>query len=108
MLKVLGTGGFGKVVLVQHQGKFFAQKQILKIKTSEKEIELEKRIMKMSKCKFIVELCFALTDKEYHYLLMEPCLGGELMTLLQTKKHLSESHARFYGLGFFIKFLYKY
>ena len=57
-LKVLGTGGFGKVVLVQHQGKFFAQKQILKAKTSANELQLEKRIMKMSKCPFIVELCF--------------------------------------------------
>lgn len=96
-LKVLGMGGFGKVVLVQHGGKFFAQKQILKAKTSDKEIELEKRIMKMSKCDFIVKLCFALSDKDYHYLLMEPCLGGELMTLLQSRSHLTEPHARFYS-----------
>ena len=35
--------------------------------------------------------------RDYHYLLMEPCMGGELMTLLQTKKHLPESWTRFYG-----------
>ena len=83
-LKTLGVGGFGKVVLVQHQSKFFARKQILKenscqiynnsqfyykcdicnnfekAKTGEAEVELEKRIMKMSKCPFIVELVFAI------------------------------------------------
>ena len=94
---MLGMGGFGKVVLVQHGGQFFAQKQILKAKTSDREIELEKRVMKMSKCPFIVKLCFALSDKNYHYLLMEACLGGELMTLLQSRGHLTEPHARFYA-----------
>ncbi|CBY23785.1 unnamed protein product [Oikopleura dioica] len=96
-LKTLGIGGFGRVVLTQHQAKFFAQKQLLKEKVSDAEIDLEKRIMKNIKSSFIVELIHALSDRDYHYLLMEPCMGGELMALLQTKKHLPESWARFYG-----------
>ena len=37
------------------------------------------------------------SDKDYYYLLMEPCLGGELMTLLESKKRFSENHSRFYS-----------
>lgn len=77
-LKTLGIGGFGRVVLTQHQGtnskkqcfeikifqaKFFAQKQLLKEKVSDAEIDLEKRIMKNIKSSFIVELIHALSDR---------------------------------------------
>ena len=78
-LKTLGIGGFGRVVLTQHQGlknnqlfllivvdlgKFFAQKQLLKEKVSDQEIDLEKRIMKNIKSSFIVELIHALADRK--------------------------------------------
>ena len=45
------------------QGKFFAQKQLLKEKVSDAEIDLEKRIMKNIKSNFIVELIHALSDR---------------------------------------------
>ena len=45
------------------KGKFFAQKQLLKEKVSDAEIDLEKRIMKNIKSNFIVELIHALSDR---------------------------------------------
>ena len=86
-------------------------------------MSLEKNIMTSEMCKFIVRLHATLADKKFYYFLMgkiylvwssliyipEPCLGGDLMTLLQSKKYLSESWTRFYAAGLIeaIRFLHK-
>jgi hypothetical protein len=50
-------------VIINFKAKFFAQKQLLKEKVSDAEIDLEKRIMKNIKSSFIVELIHALSDR---------------------------------------------
>ena len=50
--------------------QFYAQKQILKSKTNELEMSLEKNIMTSEMCKFIVRLHATLADKKFYYFLM--------------------------------------
>ena len=45
---------------------------------------------------FIVKLYRTYHDSKYLYMLMEPCLGGELWTLLRRSKRFSDSSAAFY------------
>jgi len=107
-IRIIGEGGFGKVSLVNRGAEFYAQKQVLKKKTNALEVELEKEIM-TSDNQFIVKLHGMISDYEYHYFLMEACLGGDLMSLLQTKKFLPESQAKFYAAALIeaIRFLHK-
>ena len=108
--------------------EFYAQKQVLKKRTNALEVELEKEIM-TSESQFIVKLHGMISDFEYHYFLMgevfcieysikdprsttvfsEACLGGDLMSLLQSKKFLPESSTRFYAASVIeaIRFLHK-
>ena len=68
-IRIIGEGGFGKVSLVNRGAEFYAQKQVLKKKTSALEVELEKEIM-TSDNQFIVKLHGMISDYEYHYFLM--------------------------------------
>jgi len=97
-MSILGEGGFGKVELVKvrKQNRFYARKRIARTKINKKDMELEKTIMQTSECKFIVKLYYTLTDNYYVYLLMEPCLGGELWTHLKKYKKFPEERAQFY------------
>lgn len=68
-IRVIGEGGFGKVILVNRGAEFYAQKQVLKKRTNALEVELEKEIM-TSESQFIVKLHGMISDFEYHYFLM--------------------------------------
>ena len=52
----------------------------------------------MASCEseFIVKLYRTYQDSKYLYMLMEPCLGGELWTLLRRSKRFSDGAAAFY------------
>ena len=45
---------------------------------------------------FIVKLFRTFRDTRYLYMLMEPCLGGELWTLLRNQKKFDDDSSRFY------------
>lgn len=102
-LKVLGTGGYGKVMLVRQRstGKLYAQKQlkkasmIIRAKTVE-YTKAERQILEDVRHPFIVKLFYAFQDHSKLYLILEYAEGGELWSHLQTEKMFPEQTAAFY------------
>ncbi|BFZ53751.1 serine/threonine protein kinase psk1 [Savitreella phatthalungensis] len=103
-LKVLGKGGYGKVLLVKQKstGKLYAQKQLKKasvtIRTKTLEYtKAERQILQDVRHPFIVKLFYAFQDHRKLYLILEYAEGGELWTHLETEKMLGEQVAAFYA-----------
>lgn len=84
---ILGTGGFGRVLLVSHDSKFCALKCMSKSYVIESGLQehvlREREIMKELESPFIVALKATFKDKHNIYMLMESIMGGELFTYLQ-------------------------
>ncbi|OON20586.1 kinase domain protein [Opisthorchis viverrini] len=105
-LKTIGTmgvGGFGRVELVKlndSNGQSFALKKMKKnhiVRTKQQEHVInEKTILLEVNSEFIVKLWKTFRDSKYVYLLMEPCLGGELWTLLRDQFFFNETTTQFY------------
>jgi len=102
-IATLGVGGFGRVELVTagHSNNLaFALKKMKKneIQDSKQQQHIlnEKAIMASCESEFIVKLYRTYQDTKYLYMLMEPCLGGELWTLLRRSKRFSDGAAAFY------------
>jgi len=102
-IATLGVGGFGRVELVTagpSHDVAFALKKMKKneIQDSKQQQHIlnEKKIMQSCDSEFIVKLYRTYHDSKYLYMLMEPCLGGELWTLLRRSKRFSDSSAAFY------------
>ncbi|KAI0219454.1 cAMP-dependent protein kinase catalytic subunit beta [Lamellibrachia satsuma] len=106
--KTLGTGSFGRVMLVQHkQSKdFFAMKildkqKVVKLKQVEHTMN-EKRVLYSISFPFMVSLKFAFKDNSYLYMVLEFVTGGEMFSHLRrigrfSESHSSEPHSRFYA-----------
>lgn len=101
-IATLGVGGFGRVELVTAGPKSepFALKKLKKIQIKDvkqqQHILNEKAVMQTCNSPFIVRLYRTFSCKKYLYMLMEPCLGGELWTLLRNSRRFSDSTASFY------------
>jgi len=98
----LGVGGFGRVELVTAgpNNTPFALKKLKKIEINDvkqqQHILNEKEIMLGCNNPFIVQLHQTFHCPKYLYMLMEPCLGGELWTLLRNNRRFNDSTASFY------------
>ena len=102
-LKVLGTGTYGKVMLVRHKEsqKLYAMKVLKKAVIREKnQVEhtmTERRVLERIKHPFIVRMKYAFADKEKLYFVLEYCNGGELFFYLTNLRRFKEDAVRFYS-----------
>lgn len=88
-LKTLGTGSFGRVMLVQHKSssRFFAMKildkqKVVKLKQVEHTLN-EKRILQAITFPFLVNLEWHFKDNSNLYMVLEFVLGGEMFSHLR-------------------------
>lgn len=103
-IMVLGTGSYGKVLLVKQlsSGKLFAQKQLKKVSLlMNDEVNLtrtlnEKKILERVYHPNIVKLYYAFQDFNKVYLILEYLDGGELFYHLAQEQYLPETKASFY------------
>lgn len=103
LLKVLGKGAFGKVILAQKidNKKLYAIK-ILKKKDIIDQDQLEhtkaeKAILQHVNHPFVVGLEYAFQTPEKVYFVLEFMQGGELFQHLRSFKRFAEDQARFYA-----------
>ena len=115
-LKLLGTGSFGRVVLVRYTNNnaLYAMKILnkiqIKLKKQEEHTKTERNLMVKVKCPFIVNIKFAFQDDLKLYIVSDFMQGGDMFYHLHTeKKKFSESTAKFYIIELIlgIEFLHK-
>ena len=103
MLKVIGAGTWGKVMLVRHNEsqKLFAMKVIKRAKiTTQKQVEhtkTELRILERLDHPFIVKLKYAFHDPKKLTLVLDYCCGGELFFYIKACKRFKEDVVAFYA-----------
>jgi serum/glucocorticoid-regulated kinase 2 len=103
LLRRLGKGAFGEVILAQHKesSKLYAIKVLRKLDIIElgqlEHTKTEQKILTHVNHPFLVGLDFAFQTESRLYFVMEFMKGGELYTLLRRHKRLSEAQAKFYA-----------
>lgn len=105
LLKVVGRGAFGKVLLVRkkdgkHAGAIYAMKILVKahiIKNEQVEnTKSEQHILKEINHPFIVRLRYAFQNSDKLYLVMDYYPGGSMFYHLRKSKRFSEERTRLY------------
>ncbi|XP_003744747.1 cAMP-dependent protein kinase catalytic subunit alpha isoform X2 [Galendromus occidentalis] len=111
-IKTLGTGSFGRVMLVKHKsaGDYFAMKildkqKVIKLKQVEHTLN-EKKILQAVDFPFLVRLAYHFKDNSNLYMVLEYVQGGEMFTHLRKVGKFSEPHARFYAAQIVLAFQY--
>ena len=102
ILKTLGKGAFGKVLLVYNEelNKYFAMKILKKdfIKKNKQIVhtKVERKILEKIDYPFIAQLFYAFQNKEKLYMITEYMPGGEMFYHLHKEEYFKESKAKFY------------
>jgi tRNA A-37 threonylcarbamoyl transferase component Bud32 len=103
VLKLLGVGAFGKVILVQHrfQKQSYAMKVIsknlLRKKNNVQYMKSERDILTKIQHPFLVSLQFAFQSETKLFLIMDFLAGGELFLHLRRRGLISEHEVQFYA-----------
>jgi len=102
LMKVIGKGSYGKVMLVKHAktNAIFAMKMLRKenvVKRNQVEhTKAERNVLETAKHPFIVDLIYAFQTPRKLYFVLEFCSGGELFFHLSRAGRFSETRCRFY------------
>lgn len=103
VLRVIGKGSFGKVMVVMKKdsGRIYALKVLNKAHLNERgEIQhtlSERKILEKISNPFLVSLKFSFQTPEKVYLILDYVAGGELFVHLQKEGCFSEERSRFYA-----------
>ncbi|XP_044742744.1 cGMP-dependent protein kinase, isozyme 1-like [Chrysoperla carnea] len=99
---ILGVGGMASIHLVQSKKdrtKTYALKRIKKrsveLSKEREHIFNEKNVLFSCDTKFICQLYETYKDSKYLYFILEPCLGGDIWTLLNEEEYLDEKSSKF-------------
>jgi len=116
-LKLLGTGSFGRVLLVRYSGnnnlyamKILSKTQI-KLKKQEEHTKTERDLMVKVNCPFVVNIKFAFQDESKLYIVSDFMQGGDMFYHLHTdRRKFPEDWAKFYliELVLGLEFLHKH
>lgn len=102
ILKVIGRGSYGKVLLVKKNDSDeilamkILKKKEMSIRNQVLHIKTERKIMEVISHPFTIKLKYAFQNKQKLYLLSEFCQGGELFFHLQRIVRFNEEAAKFY------------
>lgn len=104
LVKVLGKGSYGKVMLVKRAdkpGEVYAMKMLRKehiVKRNQVEhTKSERNVLETVDHPFIVKLHYAFQTPKKLYVVLEFCAGGELFFHLSQAGRFSQGRTRFYG-----------
>jgi len=106
ILKLLGKGTFGKVLLVKskspNDNNYYAmkilQKKEVKKRKQEEHTKSERDLMVKLSSPFILNIKFAFQDKDNLYLVSDFMQGGELSFHINRLKFFNEEQCRFYAM----------
>lgn len=111
-LNLIGTGNFGRVVLVHHKinNKLYALKvmsveEIVCLK-QEDHVKNEKEILASIKHPFIVNLVSEYQNEKHIYMLLEYIIGGELFSYLRKAGRFDSKVTRVYAAEITVVFEY--
>ena len=103
LLKVLGRGAFGKVMLVEKKDtkEVYALKSLRKDEVIDKEqiehTKTEKMILEHANHPYLVNLVYAFQTPEKIFFVMQFMRGGELFQHLRNSKRFDEPRSKFYA-----------
>jgi len=103
ILKVLGRGAFGKVMLVEMKKnkQVYAMKSLHKEEIIDKDqiehTKTERFVLERSKSPFLVNLVYAFQTPDKIFFVMTFMKGGELFQHLRANKRFDEKRAKFYA-----------
>jgi len=103
IIKVIGTGSFGKVLLVTKKDnscvlamKILKKKQMI-VKDKILSTKNERKILELLDHPFLLQLRYAFQNERKLYLLTDYCAGGELYFHIDKVGNFNEGAVKFYA-----------